>query len=189
MVVGATVDAVVWFEDVGEGIVYTVVVATIAGGGPKPGGGGAPGGGGGRPPAGGGGGSCPSKIAVNEGGTIPTKEHSPVNQFDAACRSVDVQFALKHGTAFAKNPSPGPQTQFHCLVSTCVLKGGRTCAVVVPVDGHPISVKTSSAQVDAQAGMPLEASKSCEATWTERNKKAQTKEKCIPVQNSLLRCS
>ena len=80
-------------EDVGEGTVYIVVVATMltftgGGGGPSPGGGGAPGGGGGRPPGrppgGGGGGSCPSRIAENGGGSTPTKEHSPVNQLDVA---------------------------------------------------------------------------------------------------------
>jgi hypothetical protein len=76
---------------VGDGTVYIVVVATMltftgGGGGPSPGGGGAPGGGGGRlpgPPPGGGG-SCPSRIAVNGGGSTPTKEHSPVNQLEVA---------------------------------------------------------------------------------------------------------
>lgn len=105
---------------------YTVVVditlvapngggAPKGGGGPPPkGGGGAPGGGGPNPPGGGGGGpSCPSKIAVNEGGTTPTKEHSPVNQLEVAWRSADVQFELKQGTARIKNPSPGRQMQFH----------------------------------------------------------------------------
>jgi len=163
--------------------VYMVVVAiTLAfpgGGGPRPGGGGAPGGGGGRPP--GGGGSCPSKIAVKDGGTTPTKEHSPVNQFEVACRSVAVQFALKQGTAFTKNPSPGPQIQFHYLLVH--VSRGTTWAVVVPVDGQPIFVKVVLAQVDAHAGMPLEASKSCEATLVARNKSAQKKEKCIGEKN------
>jgi len=67
----------------------------------------------------------------------------------------------------------------------CVLKGvagvgaGGTWAVVVPVDGQSNFVKTSSAQVDAQAGIPLEGAKSCEATWAARNKNVQTKEKSI----------
>ena len=173
--VGGMVDAMDWVDDdVGEGTVYIVVVATMltltGGGGPRPGGGGAPGGGGGRPPPGGGGGSCPSKIAVNGGGTTPTKEHSPVNQLEVACRSLAVQFALKHGTAFTKNPSPGSQIHSHYLLVR--VSKGTTCTVVVPVDEQPILVKDASAQMDAQAGMPLEASKSWEATWVARNKNA-----------------
>jgi uncharacterized membrane protein YgcG len=90
VVVGGMVDEMDW--DVGEGTVYIVVVATMltftgGGGGPPKGGGGAPGGGGGRPPGpppGGGGGSCPSRIAVNGGGSTPTKEHSPANQLEVA---------------------------------------------------------------------------------------------------------
>ena len=177
VVVGGTVlDEMDWVDvDVGEGTVYIVVVATMltftgGGGGPTPGGGGAPGGGGRRPP-GGGGGSCPSKIAVKGGGTTPTKEHSPVNQLEVACRSVAVQFALKHGTAFTKNPSPGSQTHSHYLL-VHVLKGSTCTVVVVPVDEQPIVVKDASEQVAAQAGMPLEGSKSWEATWVARNKNA-----------------
>jgi hypothetical protein len=52
-----------------------------------------------------------------------------------------------------------------------VLKG-TTCTVVVPVDEQPIVVKNASEQVAAQAGMPLEASKSWEAPWVARNKNA-----------------
>jgi len=116
MDIGELLDTRVCVEAAGEETVKTVVVAITvlaSGGGPKPGGGGAPGGGGGRPPGGGGGGRSPSKSAVNDGGTMPTNEHSPVNQLEVACKSLGVQFALKQGTALTKYPSPGTQIQFH----------------------------------------------------------------------------
>jgi hypothetical protein len=52
------------------------------------------------------------------------------------------------------------------------LKGTTCTVVVVPVDEQPIVLKDASEQVAAQAGMPLEASKSWEATWVARNKNA-----------------
>jgi len=53
-----------------------------------------------------------------------------------------------------------------------VLKGPTCTVVVVPADVQPIVVNAASEQSAAQAGMPLEASKSWEAPWVARNKNA-----------------
>jgi len=94
--------------DVGEGVVYmvavlSVIVASTAG----------EGGGRGGDAFGGGGGSCPSRTAVNGGGTTLTVAHFSVNQAEVDWKSVELQSTEKQGTARTKNPWPGSHTQVH----------------------------------------------------------------------------
>lgn len=62
---------------------------------------------------GGGGGSWPSRIWVNDGGTMSTVAHFAVNQSDVVSRSPELQLCAKQGTAFIKNPCPLPQIHVH----------------------------------------------------------------------------
>lgn len=62
---------------------------------------------------GGGGGSWPSRICVNDGGTMSTVAHFAVNQSEVVSRSSELQLCAKQGTAFIKNPCPLPQIHVH----------------------------------------------------------------------------